>query len=876
MTSLLVERRVACLPLILLCAVAQPGLAGDAQNWADAEVRARLHPPITAPADATREQIFAPLPYTYEEPRPLALPSTAELKTITIRDREYTIRKTPWRPGTTPEQIKTNGVAWYDKSDEALFFQGSGGGGLRSMERLIVENCTFVLDYQEGNFDTWDAGRCAIRVEGYNEVLIRNCVFVSRTTKEQEIRRTVASIVAYDCQKVQIEECFFAGRTTGWRGHVLVFCCGPTSIRNIEVHGTRQGDQWSCGGGIWVASGVGEGKIGYMHADEPDLMIYPPGPLLIENAWIHDQTGRENNDGIYIQSVQPFLVRNSKLENWRDDALMDVGFRDGAGHGKLVNHGGMGIVEQCEFVKGASKSFVKNSVGAAGGIIFRNNVLRDIWVMPYIFDGGTWYFVGNEFVDLTGPAICGDDGRGGGWEPGMLRDGSRMVFFNNRFQAQSGAKLSCLIRSKNAVALPKGLVMDYNVYDLNGAVGAWLVDDAQEVGAKTWEEWKKLSGSDAHSMAGGKTLETFKGVNPEALKLPGCVPMVFGPANAGLTGPVGVTNPKVLANARALVEAFEREYAGANVALQVEDLPVAAKSVDVTKETRKTSGGYAWLVLDGKQVGDAITFTVTVDQARRYYVNTGTQPTDEGGLYQLAVNGQKVGEATELAKKDGVRHGVASFKAGANALTYTLTALGAAGGGRAALDTLGLRDAAQVDQEAAFDQAKADKAAAQRAAAAALEAAKIKFVIADLPVIGKTKGHLSDAESKGVKYRLWQPVGEGDSVAFGVDITKAGNYAVNIVTHAQTDKGQVQLLVDGKDFGAPQGLSGSMGFGTGELSEGRHTVCLKLLKNGNPAGMKVRLREIDLLPKRAQTPEPPAATGDGHGQPAEPGGEGVK
>lgn len=697
MTIIPVKRCVACLPLVLLCAAGQTGRAADARNWTDGEIRARLHPPVTAPAEATQEQIFAPQPYVYVEPAPLALPSTADLKTITIRDREYVIRKTPWRPGVTPEQRKAEGVAWYDKLDEALFFQGSGGAGLNSKERLIVENCTFVLDYQEGDFDKWDVGRCAIRVEGYNEVLIRNCVFVSKTTKEQEIRRTVASIVAYDCQKVQIEECFFAGRTTGWRGHVLVFCCGPTSIRNIEVRGTRQGDQWACGGGIWVASGVGEGKIGYVHQDEPELMIYPPGPLLIENAWIHDQTSRENNDGIYIQSVQPFLVRNSKLSNWRDDALMDVGFRDSAGKGwpagKLVNHGGMGIVENCEFVKGASKSFLKNSVGAAGGIIFRNNVLRDIWVMPYIFDGGTWYFVGNEFVDLSGPAICGDDGRGGGWEPGMLRDGSRMVFLNNLFQVRAGAKLSSLIRSKNAVAMPKGLVMDYNVYDLNGgAVGAWLVDDAQKTGAKTWEEWKKLSGSDAHSIVGSQTLKAFRSVSPDALKLPGGIPMKFGPVKAGLLGPVGVTDPKVLAKGNALVTAFEKEYAGANRVFQIEDLPVATKTLTDKKETRKYSGGIAWLVVDGK-VGDAITFKVVIEEARCYYVTTGTQPGEQGGLYQFAVNGQMIGEPAALAQKGSIRHGAAAFKAGENTVTYTLAALREGGGSSGALDSLSLRDA---------------------------------------------------------------------------------------------------------------------------------------------------------------------------------------
>ncbi len=552
------KRLPLLLPLLFPASLlaASPAVSGD---WTGADIRSRLHAPLTAPKDTPMEELAKPAPFDYAPPRPLALPSDEDLATTVVRGREYAIRRvsrqrdldTP--PGTA--------VALFEPSDEALYFKGSGTCGLESRERLVVEDCTFVLDFQEGNFQKWDAERCAIYVEGYKEVVVRHCVFVSHVTREQELRRAVGSVVAYDCQKVQVEDCYFAGRTTGWRGHVLVYCCGPTSIRNIEVRGIRDGSGWLCGGGVWVATGLGEGKLGVMHQKEPERMIYPPGPLLVENAWIHDQTGRENTDGIYVQSVHPFLLRNCKLENWRDDALLDLGFRDAASRNwdglPLRNHGAIGVVENCELVRGASKSFVKTSVGAAGGVVFRHNVLRNLWVMPYIFDGGTWYFAGNDFTDLTGPFLCGDDQRGGGWEPGMLKGGSRLAFYRNRFQCREGAKVQCFFRAKKAGAFRTGLSMDGNAYDLQGAsVAKWIDDKSGELTAKTLEEWQALFGADRHSVLGA---DVPGDVGVPAI--PGDDIGGFSPAKAGLVAAVGVSNPQVRSRGEALVAAFEASLA---------------------------------------------------------------------------------------------------------------------------------------------------------------------------------------------------------------------------------------------------------------------------------------------------------------------------
>jgi hypothetical protein len=347
-------------------------------------------------------------------------------------------------------------IAHYDDANESLYFRGSGRGGRESRERLIIEDCTFIMDFQEGDFGRWDARRSAIYVEGFAEVIVRNCTFVSRGRRDDPPRKTNASLTVYDSVRVQIEDCTFQGKTNWMRGHITVFCCGPTTIRGVNIVGTREEDPqgnevFTSGGGIWVANGLGEGKIGTLHDDDPDLMIYPSGPLLIEDCTIRNQTGRDNTDAIYVQSIHPFLIRNCRVENWRTDALLDLGFRDTLGkthRGEpLTNHGAMGVVERCHLAGG----FVKVSVGAGGGIVMRDNTFDDVWLMPYAFDGGNWFVKNNRFVNVTGPLVSGRDSRTSGWAPseGMFLRGSKLVWRNNTIEASDTPPATLFVPNPN-------------------------------------------------------------------------------------------------------------------------------------------------------------------------------------------------------------------------------------------------------------------------------------------------------------------------------------------------------------------------------------------------------------------------------------------
>lgn len=826
--------------------------------WADepaqslpADVADRLHRPLLAQPG---QSPFVPMERAFVEPKALNLPTGEKLKTYEVRDRQFVIKRVSKRTNIKTDEerarIHREGLAIYEDDAEALYFRGSGGGGLASNERLIVENCTFVMDYSEGDFEKWDERRCAVYVNGFKEVLVRNCVFISKTTGQQELRRTVGSIVAYDCLRVQVEECYFAGRTTGWRGHVLVFCCGPTSIRNIEVRGLKEGDNWVCGGAVWVATGVGESKLGWMHADEESRMIYPAGPLLVENVYAHDQKGKENNDAIYVQSISPFVVRNCKVDNWREDSLMDVGFRDSGGKGyaggKLANHGYIGVVENCEF----SRGFVKNSVGAGGGLVFRGNVFDDIWLMPYTYDGGAWYVVGNEFRNLTGAIVCGDDGRGGGWGPSMFENGSKLYLYNNLIQARKGAKIPMLLRSKAGASLAGNIVSDYNAYDLDlSQVGVWADDQAGKAQHKTFNDWKALTRGDANSVM-GPSLEPFANVAPSTLKLPGGLAMTFGPVRAGLTGPVGLTNAQVRAKGQALCEQVEREYARTRLVLEAEDLKVLDKSGGMKESVEKRSwlGGGAARMLTPAQTGDAISVALPVAQAGRYRLST-TTVTGSGGKYRLLVDGKELGEAFEPAPRSGaVTHGALDLSAGEHTLTYQAVE----GLPRMGLDRIALT-VYTLDQQQADERADAAREA-DKARAMQIEKSKIKYAIAELPVTAKTAKAWEYPRKGGGQYRLMEG-GAGASISLEIDVPASGEYALATTLTQQADKGKLALAIDGKSVGEPDALGGIVSHGKAHLSAGKHVLTLTIAAVPTAGQtIKIRLDRFELTPQAATQP----------------------
>lgn len=841
-----------------------------------AAIGREFHPPVMAPPPT----VFTPRPQKWVEPQPLNLPSAEKLDTIVIRDKtfdikriskeaqDYAYRRWQVRNGKVEDKNfdATKPFARYEKTDEALTFDGGGRGGRESKERLIVENCTFIIDFQEGDFGHFNPRRAAIYVNGYKEVLVRNCVFISKARGRDPLRKVIGSVVVYDTVNVQVENCYFEGRTVGWRGHVLVYACGPTSIRNIEINGRND-----TAGGIWVATGVGESKIGAPHSDNPELMIYPPGPLLIENAWVHDQKGKENSDGIYVQSIQPYLMRNCKVERWGEDSLIDTGFRDVAKKPKdqpqLINHGGLGMIENCEFGDG----WLKDSVGMGGGQIFRNNLLRpNTYFFPYVFDGGSWYVVNNKFEDMNSVIVSGRNYQLDGWTPGegMFINGSKMYLFNNYFQAPEGKPVKALyVGGAIHAPLRNAIVADYNIYDMP-APKVWGIE-ARGVGTQTLpdtkppadarkgvraidapyptiEEWRKETGNDKHSVLGtelsAESLQQFAKLAPDTFKLPGGVPMQWGElGKIGLLGPVGVT-ADVTNRAKTISAEIAQDYAEKNFTLQPEKLDIKDKTLEVKQEDRSYASGGAYLLLTPKAAGEKVSFIVKTNRDYRYYVSTSTLGLGGAGKFQLQVNGKPVGEPFSLGKRGAVSQGKVALTPGEHLFTF-ISVDGAPG----SIDAMTFQDADVLDAESArvaIEKAKADQARAQRDR---IDALKTKFEMPNLPIAGKIKGHTSKAAARGREYLLWQATGVGDSIPFAIDVPKAGEYEISIVTTNQADQGELTVLIDDKEVGTAK-LAGYLLFGTQQLSAGNHTVTFKLTAPKDAKATSVRFQRLDLLP----------------------------
>lgn len=794
-----------------------------------------LHPPVTQETPNT-----TPRPYTYVEPPLLNVPSQEPLRTVTVKDRTYTINKVG-KVSFKPEEKASNrdfpgAQSDIDKLDQSLVFIGSGRGGRESRDRLAIENCTFVMDFTEGDFERWDERRGAVYVEGYREVIVRNCVFVSKAQGDDPERKVTGSIIAYDCLKVQIDNCYFHGRTLGWRGHIIAYCCGPTEIRNVEIDAGGKPS-----GGIWVATGVGEGKIGWMHENNPELIIYPAGPLRVENALVRNQKGRENADGIYVQSVHPYLIRNCRVEDWGpDDSLIDVGFRDTAPktyQGKpLINHGGVGVIEHCEFEKG----WIKNSVGLAGGLVFRNNLLkRGTWLFPYAFDGGTWWVVSNRFENMSGVIVSGRNNQFDGWTPkeGMFTNGAKMRLLNNVFHATDSVPGLYAAGAKPA-PLSKTIVADFNLYQMP-APKLWGKDTDTDYA--TFDAWQSATGNDQHSLVGEGSLSAFAG--QPAVELSGGLKLTFGEAKVGLLGAVGVRDEAVLRRARETTAAVERDMASRQFALQTETLDIAETSLAASVEKRSWAGGGAYLTLKSNAAGQSVNLRFKIDREGRYSIGSNVAIPGKA-RWQVQIDGKPIGTPVELGRKGSVVHGDTDLTAGEHVLTYTALDEGAT----ASLDEVRFRDAEDVDQDRARRKAFDDARLAAAAARKALEAATLHFDFTKLQQSDLVRSKLGEYGPDDKRYLLWQPSASKASVTFKFLVERDGDYHPVIRLTQQTDRMPLTVSIDDQVVGRVTNVEPVMKFDAIHLTPNEHTLTLHIDELAAPA--KLRLADFGLQPAR--------------------------
>lgn len=824
------------------------------------------YPPVTIDQPDT-----APRPVAWVEPPPLDLPSDEDLATTTLKGRTYHIvrrskggadaqyRRWLASQGRAPEGFDPKAAfAVFDADDESPAFIGSGGAGRFSRERLIVEDCTFLIDFAEGDFEKFDPLRSAIYVEGYREVVVRRSVFISMLPQSAPIRRAIASIYAADCVRVKVEDCYFEGRTTGWRGHINLWGCGPTHIDRVEINGNG-----GPAGGIWVATGVGEGKIGFPHQDsDPKLTIYPPGPLRIENAHIHSQKGKENSDGIYIQSVRPYLVRNCKVERWGDDSLIDVGFRDTSkpfGGRFAENHGGLGVVERCEFADG----WIKDSVGLGGGLVFRYNRVRNAFFFPYAFDGGSWYVVSNRFDPIPRVLVSGRNNQTDGWTPGegMLARGGKMVVYNNVVRKQGGAGgafAAMFVAGGKPGPVTRVVRSDFNIYDVAGLEQHTVFAIEHDGARLSLEKWREATGNDGHSVIGPGGLERFAEVDPGVIGLPGgeAMRMRMGPAEIGLTGPVGVADPATMRRAREHSARINAEAALRRFGVEIEALPIdEGSTLAIKKESRTWAGGRGYLTLSPTQSGQRAAFRFTAPDDRRYYLWARLLGGKGSPRFRVLIDGQPVAEDVTLTseRRGSVELGQATLTGGEH--TLTLESLGP---GAVDLDGLSFTDAREEDHDRARAAAIREQQAAAKARQARVDAATVRIDLATLDPVGRTHGHTGVYGPDNHRYRLWQPEKSGDPITLPLtlpDGSAKGRYRLRLVLTQQQDRATIRASVDDQPLtSAPVRTAGVMDLGEVVLGGSPVHLTLRLEAAADGVRPKLRMDRIDLVPLDADPP----------------------
>jgi hypothetical protein len=797
---------------------------------------ARFAAPATQPGVST-----TPIVRPYVEPTPLHLPSEEPLDTISIKGKTYTINKLSEATRGIAEARKQPGWAGlYQHADAtaAITLISKAAGGRVSSDRLVVEDCTFVIDFTEGDFEQWEPMRAAIYVEGFKEVVVRNCVFISKARGRDPLRKVVGSIVAYDCLNLKVDNCYFEGRTTGWRGHVLAFCCGPTHISNVEVNG--RGD---AAGGIWLATGIGEGKLGWMHADKPELMIYPAGPALIENSFIHDQKGKENSDGIYVQSIHPFLIRNCRVDNWGDDSLIDVGFRDTAPNKydgeTLVNHGYIGVVERSEFTRG----WIKSSVGLGGGLVFRGNrVGEGAWMFPYVFDGGSWWVVGNRFDPLTGVIVSGKNAQTDGWTPkeGMFIRGSQMKLFSNEFATRDGAAPTKPLFVAGAKPGPLGEAIrsDYNHYAMQ-LPKVWASDVAGDI--TSIEEWRRATKNDVNSIVGAGSLADLRAA---PIDLPGGITFTPGAVTTGLTGPVGLSDSAVAARAKLWSAKVAAELAQLSAVVEAESLADVHGTATAKHEKRNWASGGSYVAIVAAERGHTWGGTLQSTLNGRYRVAAGIA-NSKGGTWKLAIDGQDVGTAALPVKRGTVEFGDAVLTSGPHLIELTLVD----GEGAASVDQFSFERADILEREAVQTKERDARRAAERERRAQLDArtTRIDLTQAKVAVAGGREGVYGTPPDT---YRLWTPDAAGASITIEFDVAEAGEYAIEISLAKQQDKATLVVAIDDQTVANAVATSSPLRLGRSTLTTGIHRLKLQLVASkGAP---KIRLNELKLIPVDAE------------------------
>lgn len=275
----------------------------------------------------------------------------------------------------------------------------------------------------------------------------------------------------------------------------------------------------------------------------------------------------------------------------------------------------------------------------------------------------------------------------------------------------------------------------------------------------------------------------------------------------------------------------------ASTLFEAEALTIQAKSAatyGVFTDTF-TSGG-AFGLLQGRAVGDFVTYTVPVPAPGTYEVKVRVKTANTRGIFQLAVDGVNQGSAQDEYSPsvgyDAVRDvGAVTFATAGNK-AFQFRVIG--------------KNAKSKNYSLAFDYIY-------------LVSPSAHFEAEALPVAAKsavTYGIVNDANCSGGASAFLKAASVSDFLTYTVHVAQPGTYTVKVGIKGRDNKGIFQLGVDGVDVGAPQDeysatavyQSRSVGTITFTTAGDKAFKFRVVGRNPNSTGYELSFDYIDLVP----------------------------
>jgi len=317
------------------------------------------------------------------------------------------------------------------------------------------------------------------------------------------------SVLIENCDTAVIRNSSFAGAVE--HSHIKIKGCRDVLIDNVEIAGIDydKSGRHRSGGGIFIENGnqYREGSFGGPGWRELEWLV-------IQNCYIHDLTGsdgtRRNHDAIIVHTPADGVIFNNVIENWLDrygDAAIDVGFRRPGPPGRFLR------IER-NIVRNANRTKTPGEFGdGSSAVLWANNVMINVFHGDY-HEGWSNHFVHNTYIwdrDKLPLLLEGEFALDAFYK--LWTDMDYPSFGrNNLLSVDVPGQFWVTYQSGGKPDKYRNLHTDHSVYLTVAPTNTgWLVSDGDSEGPtfRGFEDWKRDTGNDRHSLLGVASPEGF-------------------------------------------------------------------------------------------------------------------------------------------------------------------------------------------------------------------------------------------------------------------------------------------------------------------------------------------------------------------------------